>query len=565
MSTIPQSSPGELSLSERLSRLETRLTQLEQHLGLEVPGLVETVAVPPPPGTPANPTAVLAGGDEFEIELGQNWFAKVGIVVLALGVVFLLTLPLADLPPWLPSLTGAVVAVGLGGLSRKLASNYAQIARYLLGGSLLLLYFATLRLSFFGAEPALAHRGVLVGLLLIVGLFNLTVAARRGSPYLAAIHLGLGCVTGLVSGSDMTLLVLLLMVAAGYVWFERRLQTGVLPWLGMLWVLAAHSAWAAGNPLLGNGWKLVREPEANLAFLLGYAAVAAAGVLSVRRSGEAEESPAEMGSTVVAGAGSYLLFLGLTLTTFETHFLAWHLAASLLYLALATLFWVRRQSRFSTFVLAMIGYAAMSAAIVKAVSVPAVFIWLCWESIVVVSTAVWFRSRFIVVANFLIFLAIFGAYLLTAGSVTWVSIGFGLVALATARILNWRRDRLELKTEIMRNAYLATALFVIPYSVYHAVPRGLVSISWLGIAAAYYVASRVLRNSKYRWMALLTMALTVIWVFAVDLVALSRALRIVSFLVLGCTLLAISMVYSRRSTEGSAASGRSTDGPAPAD
>jgi hypothetical protein len=485
-------------------------------------------------------------GETFEFELGQNWFAKVGILVLALGVVFLLTLPHAALPPWLPSAAGMGLVGGLVALSRMLQTSYLQISRYLMGGGLLLFYFAILRLSFFGAVPALSHRGILTCLLMGAGVVNLVVATRRHSVYLAATHLALGGVTALVADSPVATLGILMAVCVGAVHLGRQLNAAVLPVFGLGVALLAHAMWAMGNPLLGHPMRVITGPETSLAVLLLYVGIGIAGALFWRVSDAPEETPGEMAGTVVSGIGSYLLLLFLTLTSFQVRFVPWHLAASVVYLAGAVAFWLRFRSRCSTFVFAMLGYGAMSAAIVHGIALPGVFVWLCWESILVVSTAVWFRSRFIVVANFVIFLGIFAGYLLTAGTVTPVSIGFGLVALVTARILNWQRDRLELRTELMRNAYLATALFVIPYSVYHAVPRGLVSLSWLGIAAAYYVASRVLNNAKYRWMALLTLALTVLWVFTVDLVALSRTLRVVSFLAVGVTLLATSMVYSRR-------------------
>jgi hypothetical protein len=194
----------------------------------------------------------------------------------------------------------------------------------------------------------------------------------------------------------------------------------------------------------------------------------------------------------------------------------------------------------------MTGYLAMSVAIVQSFPKPDFFIWLCWESVLVVVTAVWFRSRFIVVANFIIFLMSFFAYLVTAGTVSLVSASFGVAALLSARILNWQKDRLELHTEMMRNAYLGSALFVIPYALLHAIPGGLVTLSWLGAAFCYYVMSRILKSRKYRWMAILTVLMTIVYAFAIILVGFDPTFRIVSLLVLGTALLAISMIYSRR-------------------
>ena len=60
---------------------------------------------------------------------------------------------------------------------------------------------------------------------------------------------------------------------------------------------------------------------------------------------------------------------------------------------------------------------------------PEVFVWLSLQSVIVVATAVWFRSRFIVVANFLIYVAIILGYVIVAKTETGISLGFGLYIL----------------------------------------------------------------------------------------------------------------------------------------
>jgi hypothetical protein len=194
----------------------------------------------------------------------------------------------------------------------------------------------------------------------------------------------------------------------------------------------------------------------------------------------------------------------------------------------------------------MLGYMALSVAIIAQFGAPERFIWLSLQSILVVSTAVWFRSRFIVVANFIIYLLLFFAFLLAAKEISVISICFGIVALLSARILNSQRDRLELKTEYMRNAYLATAFFMIPYALYHTVPSGFVSLSWLAVALFYYLMARTLNSRKYRWMALLTLAITVPYALLVDLTGLDPTYRIISFIILGTVLLIVSVAYSKR-------------------
>ena len=194
----------------------------------------------------------------------------------------------------------------------------------------------------------------------------------------------------------------------------------------------------------------------------------------------------------------------------------------------------------------MFGYVALSVAINLQFESPDYFIWLCWQSLLVVSTAVWFRSKYIIVANFLIFLMIFASFLIISGVTSGISLSFGIVALLSARILNWKKDQLELKTEQMRNAYLLSALFIIPYSLYQMFPSGYVSLTWIAVAIIYYMLSIILKSKKYRWMALATYFLTVVYVFILGITSAGIAYKIISFLVLGATLIIVSIVYSRK-------------------
>ena len=199
----------------------------------------------------------------------------------------------------------------------------------------------------------------------------------------------------------------------------------------------------------------------------------------------------------------------------------------------------------ATFFYAMTGYAALSVAIFKASSVPAVFVWLSVQSVVVVATAIWFRSRFIVVANFLIYVAIVLGYIVVAERETGISLGFGLVALVSARILNWQQDRLELKTTLMRNAYLVGAWLVFPYALYHLVPGKHVGLAWVGLALGYYALNLLVQNQKYRWMGHATLLLTLCYVVVVGTSRFEPVYRVLSFLVLGTVLLVVSLVFTR--------------------
>lgn len=540
------SSPGEHNPEDEilaaLRNLEERVSRLESHLDLQ----------PEPERQSPTPAASAEEREEaLELRIGQNWFAKAGIVGLAGGFAFLLTFPYGNIPPVIPSLVGYVLVGAIVVLSIIWRNTFEQVSRYLLGGGLILFYFTTLRLSHFSPEPALTDRTLEVILLSIVVVVNITISLRRASPYLTSMSLLLGCVTALIAPHPyVTLTLLLLLALISSYGFARFRWTGVLL-VGTTLVYFSHVVLALNNPVAGNPLRLVGGPEPSNFFLLMYVIVF--GIAALQGLKDREETLAHASAALLnCGAALFLLFVATALGQ-HSDVPLWHTALSAVSLCIAGTFWTIRRSKYSTFVYAMVGYFALSVAIVAGVAKPDFFVWLCWESVLVLVTAVWFRSRFIVVANFVIFLIAFITYLATAGTLSIVSISFGLAAILSARILNWQKDRLELHTEMMRNAYLGSALFVIPYALYHSVPSGLVSLSWLLVALVYYVISRVLRLRKYRWMAILTILMTIVYVFAIDLVGLDPTLRIVSFLVLGTALLAVSMIYTRRKASRPAA------------
>jgi uncharacterized membrane protein len=67
--------------------------------------------------------------------------------------------------------------------------------------------------------------------------------------------------------------------------------------------------------------------------------------------------------------------------------------------------------------------------------------------------------------------------------------------------------------------------------------------------------SLLLKNKKYRWMAILTIFLSVIYVFAVDVARLEAGYRIVSFLALGFVLIVVSVLYARYHKKAAQAGG----------
>jgi len=523
-------------------RLEKRLARIERALGMsEMPAPAHAVTADP----------ARAGG-ELEMVVGQNLFAKVGILVLAIGVALTMSLPWPDLPPVLPSVVGWVLAGCLLALAQWLQNSIPLLARYFRGAGMILLFFATLRLAYFGARPVFAAASPVMGALLAVAVsVNLAIAWWRRTVFQLVLALFTGYAAALAVGTPWYVFGMVTALSLYALLAARRFDN---PWLVVVATPLAfltYLIWAVGNPVVGNKPEVVTGPFAGAVLLLVWMSIHAAAMIW-RRNRTPEDPVLLLGSLL--NCGGYVLFLAHVFIRYRDVFIAANVAASILLLVIAVIFWVREQSRGATFIYAMTGYAALNMALIMAFPVPDLFAWLSAQSLLVVTTAIWFRSRFIIIANFLIYLVVVACYMAVAKQETGISLVFGVVALTSARILHWKKDRLELKTELMRNAYLATAFVVFPYALYHLVPRIWVAVSWVGLALFYYLMNLLTESRKYRWLGHNTLLLTVVYILVVGVAKLEGAQRIMSFLLLGTVLLVVSVIFSlvrNRSQRGS--------------
>lgn len=533
---------GDDSVAARLERLEARVASLEHQLARRPADDPE----PSPIGGVQSPRPGKSE-EELEFEIGENWFARVGILVLAIGGVFLLSLPYPQFPPAAPALAGYVVAAGLFAGARWGQRRFELIANYFRGAAMALLWFATLRLFFFGDDHALSTRSALAPVLLTAVLgANLVVAFRRGSPRLAALALFTGYASAIALDESGFVLATVLGLGGLVAASARRMRWLLPVFVTIIAGAVTYAMWALGDPIRHDGIHVVTAPVAAPLVLMTVSAALAIGVW--RREDIDADAPLAGAIAALNSIFGYSAFLLHTGAAFPTGFVAFHGAASVLWLGLAFFHWSTRHSQAPTFFYAMTGYAALSAAIVNASAMPNVFVWLSAESIVVLATAVWFRSRFIVVANFLIYVVAVLGYVVLKERETGISIGIGIVALLSARILNWQKARLELKTELMRNAYLFSAFIIFPYALYHLVPPAYVGLAWVGLAVVYYLLNLIVRSPKYRWMGHATLLFTTVYLVLVGSRQLGPTHRIASFLALGTVLLVVSLTFSRLRT-----------------
>lgn len=531
---------GYSELKELVQKLEHRISRIEDVLKLAPSARDLTVEKSIPDG-------IIETAEEreekLELKIGQSWFALVGTTVLVIGLCFLLSLPYEGMSTYLPSTVGYLLTVTFFSLASYVQKDYKNISGYLLGGATLLFYFSTLRFYFFGEANAVQSNTIEVIFLTIVVLANIMISLKRNSFYLVCINLTLGLITVLISTSAFYLYVVVTLISLAGIQIRNNYKwVNIITYLMPLAYLT-HVLWyliyARDANIYANGISI----PLNLFFIIVYASIFSSAHLK-----REEPFPETLNAGLFMFFNSAFAFVSILLiqitSKYEPASLI-YLPAFLFFMLAAMLIWIKEQSKYSTFYLAMAGYLSLSLAILHW-QVPDYLIWLCWQSLLVVVTAVWFRSKFIVVANFIIYLAVLLAYLTSGEEINFFSLSFGVTALLSARILNWKKERLELQTEQMRNAYLAAALFTIPYALYNTVPESLISISWIIVAVIYYLLSIVLNNKKYRWMSLITFLLTLIYTAIIGITGSDLVYKIISFLALGIVLITISIFYAKK-------------------
>lgn len=478
--------------------------------------------------------------DSLEFRIGEYLFAKAGVLVFVIGIMFLLTFPYTGISSILPPLAGYIIAAVLFLFAGLIKKSIPHISSYLMIGGIAIFFFSTLRLYYFTSQPVVSNFTLEIALLTLASLAGLVLSIRRQSVYMIALSMFFGAVTALASGSShfipnalVVLALLGISLSVKYHWTKLEIFVMVLSYL-------IYLNWLINNPFF-TGLMQIRKIDAFYpGYILLYMLIFSSFYMI--KPEEAIDETKLILKTILNVAFGYSLFI-LSLIN-QNSFVLFNILASAMFLGISAYFYSKIKSKYLTFIYAMSGYLALSVALISQFRIPDSLILLSLQSLLVISTAIWFRSRAIVVANFIIFLCLIFSYLALNDGMGAASLSFGIVCMLSARIMNWQKERLELKTEQMRNSYLFIALFIIPLALYHTVPERYVAFSWIGASMLYYILSKVLKTKKYRWMAIITLAATIIFAALQGLSTSDFTNRIFIFLVLGIVLVSISIAYA---------------------
>lgn len=530
---------------ERLiQKLTARVARLEAHLGLapiQTPR-AEYESTSPEAAVQATETAEYEGSG-LELGVGEFGLAWIGSGVLFLGIVFFMAYAQSHGHRVVASATGYIVAIGLYWFARLWRQSIPHLSRVMLGSSLLLLYYTTMRLGFFSAAPLISNVYISLLLLLLVVAFQLWIAIGRDSQQLAAIAIVLAVISALLI--DRTHISLSLVVISSVIATRlsiTREWRHLLP-VAMILAYAAHLLWLLSNPQIGHKPQAVSEHQYNIVYLFLYAAIFYWPALFSKKA--SADDAYKIISVLLNSLGFSILIALAVLTHFQHIYSTVYLGVAAFFLLLSIVQWLNTHRQYTPAIYACFGYMALSIAIYGYAKVPTSFLWLSLQSLLVVSMALWFRSKTLVVMNSLIYASILLSYVALSPSSDQVNFSFAIVAMASARVMNWQKERLTLRTDMLRNVYLAIAFVMIFYALYRAVPGQYVTLSWTATAVVYFLFSYWLSSTKYRLMAISAILVTVVYLFLIDLAHLDPLFRVAAFIFVGLMALAISLFYTR--------------------
>ena len=521
------------ALESRLSRLEAKLKyiRLPENYEREQEEDIGDFKIKRPTDTKIESSLV---------EYGLSWLST---IIYIFGVIFLMLYIRNIGYPLLASFTGYIAAIGLFVFTYLFRYSLSHIVKFLNTSGLLIVYIVTLRLHYFSTEPIITNMGA--SLLLISLSLGIIVwyAIKCKAEFLGFLSILLILVTGIIS--DATNITLgFALASAGlslfyfvkYAWKRQLISAIFLVYL-------THLIWLLGNPILGHTMKIVGSHQNNIIFLFVYGLIFSSTVLISRKD---KISDNVLGLITILNAMNFsLLILLLTFTFYKENYTGIYASIALLCLAFSVFLKYKTDRLFAPAFYACFGFMALSVFIYGFAGLPDTYYWLALQSLIVVSMALWFRSKLIVVVNTLLFGIILLIYLTSSSPANSINFVFAIVALLTARILNWKKDRLTLKTEIYRNTYLILAFFIVLYALSQAFPTQYVTFSWTGAAIIYLVLSVVLKNIKYRWMALMTLVFTGGHLLFVDMAQMDMGYKVVAFLVFAVISIGLTIYYTK--------------------
>ncbi|HBH83917.1 MAG: hypothetical protein A2X05_15840 [Bacteroidetes bacterium GWE2_41_25] len=530
-------------IKNRLQAIELRLGHLESILEISQEEKSSGYEKMSQAGIPAaTPGELIEEEKELESRIGRYGLASMGNIVLFLGIAFLAQYLMNKNQHVISAILGYSAALTVFLLAKYLKKSNGPLAFMFKINGQIILFFITIRLHFFSAAPLIQQEYLAEILLFLIIGYQVYWAIRNQSQSLSVISVIFAITAALVTDSTHFMLPIVAITAAVSVYYYYRFRWQPLVFITICLSYFAFFLWLFGNPFLDHKMAMISDHQNGIIYLFILGACYSS-ILFFRQK-ESASDDFFIGVTFTNGI-IFTLLLALTVFKFFAgDYVALFLIITISCLLFSILLHSRSDWNFASAFYSLYGFMAMSIALFGLFGYPGIYILLPFQSLLVVSMALWFKNRLIVIMNSILFLFILAGYLLTSKSIDSVNFSFALIALISARVVNWQSSRLKIKTHIIRNLYLIEGFVMMLVALYHSIPDRFITLSWVMAALIYFLLSILLKNVKYRYMALGTVISAALYLFLVDLAKIELIYRVMALMFLAVISIGISMYYS---------------------
>ena len=599
---VPQSELE--AIRQALAELTTRVYRMEQRLQMAAPApappaaaraeSAATVGSPvsaphraPPPIIPlrAGIAASVKSQANLESRIGSHWLNRIGILALLIGVSYFLKFAFDNnwIGPAGQISIGLVAGIAIVIWSERFRAKGYKAFSY----SLKAVGIGALYLSLWAAFHvySLIPSSVAFAMMLVVTAATSVMALSQDAQILAAFALVGGFSTPILLSTGENREVALFTYVA-----ILDIATLVLvtfrPWRRLL-VMSY-----VGTLILYLGWYWTFYDRTQLSLTLGYATIffaifAIAPLITLQPDGEHPILAAIPAVLAFVNAGVYFLEAYAMIQEVNKVNMAWFaLALAAVYIFLSRQVHARKMTTGTSEILYYLHLALAIGFITVAIPIRLDAHWITIGWFIEAGVLLWIASR--IHSDFLNAFAL-GALvlgvtrLLSIDNFHTTQVIFNLrmatfaVAVAVLGAVAWFGAKREDETAQAISAIAVVALNVLAlialsrevsdyylrqmagfrstgyqwrgaYLDYHnlEIARDFsYSALWMAYGAMLMIIGFLRRSAFVRWQALILIAVTIVKVFVYDVSQLDRAYRIVSFIVLGALLLAISFVYQR--------------------
>lgn len=481
---------------------------------------------------------------EFESRVGRVGLAWLGNIVLLFAVIFFTEYLSTQGQRFFSVITGAFSVGAMLLISQYFKRSNTNLSFMLKINSYLILFYEILRLHFFSADPFISNKNFVLVLLLLTISLQVYTAIHTKSAVFGFLAVFFSLITSIVGDTTLIMLSLITITAIGSIGLYYKYGWQFLLIASAFMTYVAFFMWLFGNPLMGNKFEMLNKPENGHLFL--FALGASYSLLPYLRKKDGSNTELITGMIILNGILFTLLLALISMKYFKVHYVGLFSAITVFCLAYSILLKSFSDWKFATAFYSLYGFLAMSISLFGIVRLPELYLLLALQSLIVVSLALWFRNKLIIVMNIMLFLSILLVYLSNSKSVNAVNFAFATVPLISARLINLKKARLNIKTDLMRNTYMFVGLLMILFTLYNSLPEKFVTISWTVAALVYFLLSFLVKNKKYRYIALGIMIFAALYFFLIDLARIEIIYRVFALLFLAIVSIGISIFYSNR-------------------